>query len=231
MTSLFISVEGIDCCGKGTQTRLLADSLSAKRFKFPDKNTPLGALIYDHLFERWAAIGAVEANAADDSSEQSDILSEGLVDPMTFQALQTVNRLEHAKAITKALKLGVNVVADRYIASGLVYGGADNLDVGYLATWQEYLPQPDLRILLDITPEQSIERIKARGDVVDRYEKRGDHIKEVYRRYHELWKMGKATDKSWQWVIADGSVPSIEVAAQISVMVKAARINKDRLAT
>jgi dTMP kinase len=212
---MFIAIEGIDTCGKGTQTKLLADRLEAKRFKFPDGETPIGKYIYDHLFERWYA-GVVDEN--------HDNINQMHLDAMVFQCMQLANRLEHAMKIAQTLHtLGKPVVADRYIASGLVYGGADGLDVDYLKKVHEWLPQPDLNILLEISPEVAIERMKVRGDKLDRYENI-KFLEEVSKRYRQLWMGMKLSEGERKWVILDGSKGIPEVQADI---VAAARTLKE----
>jgi dTMP kinase len=217
---MFIAIEGPDVCGKGTQTELLAQQLDAKRFKFPDKNTPIGALIYDHRFQRLAAVGAIEANAADDPSEQSQLMAQGLADPMMFQCMQMANRLEHAEEIADTLHNGQDVVADRYIASGIVYGGSDGLDSGYIHKIQNWLPQPDLNILLDIGLAVAVERMRERGDTNDRYENE-DVLRDTIDRYRALWVEMAEKDGSERWVVVDGNRSKVEVQADVIVAVKA----------
>ena len=216
---MFIAFEGSDVCGKGTQTEFLARSLGAKTFKFPDKNTPIGSLIYDHLFERFSAVSSVEAHTSGDRPELSQLLAQGLADPMMVQCMHFANRLEHARDIQATLYSGQDVVADRYIASGVVYGGSDGLDSGYLLKVQEFLPQPDINILLDIDIDVAVERLRTRGDKPDRYENRGT-LQEVIAGYRQFWEKMSALEGSDRWAIVDGNLQPIQVQAEVMVAVK-----------
>lgn len=216
---MFISLEGPDCCGKGTQAKLLAERLDAKLFKFPDKNTPIGALIYDHLFNRFSAVSALQANAADDPAEQSDILARGLADPMMFQCMHIANRVEHAQDIMETRLAGQDVIADRYTASGIVYGGEDGLDREYIHKIQYWLPQPDLNLLLDIDISTVVSRMRDRGDTPDRYEKE-ETLKGIINGYRQLWDKMRTEEGDDKWVVIDGSKPKVEVAASIIEVVK-----------
>lgn len=219
---MFIAIEGADCCGKGVQSEFLADKLEARRFKFPDKNTPIGEVIYDHLFNRWRAVGVIQANAADDPADQSTTLGMGQLDAMVFQCMQLANRLEHACEISDLKKRGHAVVADRYLASGIVYGGCDGLDVDYLKKIQGWLPSPDVNILLDVSLEEARERLQKRGDPLDRYENE-PVLKDTIQRYKKLWNDMATLEGSTKWVVVDGNKSKVEVAADIAVAVKCAK--------
>lgn len=219
---MFIAIEGADCCGKGVQSEFLADRLGAKLFRFPDRETPIGALINDHLFNRWSAVGPVECNACDAPSNQSRLLASNMLDPMVFQCLQTVNRMEHAPEIFSLTSRGKFVVADRYLASGIIYGGADGLDVEYIKKTQEWLPQPDVSILLDIDIEEVKKRMRERGDPPDRYEADEENLKDVILRYRQLWSKMQLIEGKTRWPVVDSHGSKVEVAAEIIAVVKKA---------
>lgn len=218
MIGTFVAIEGGDCCGKGIQVKYLADYLHtsgvpAKQFKFPDKNTPIGKIIYAHLFEEWAAYAP--------KVENLNFPVDGIVNALMFQCMQMANRLEHAQEIMETLHtLKQNVVADRYTASGVVYGGSDGLDTEYIRKIQEFLPEPQLNILLDIDVETAMERMKNRGDAPDRYENEAT-IHKVVDLYRKFWVEMRQREGDHRWVVVDGKLPSIEVAAEIAVVMKA----------
>ena len=221
---MFIAIEGIDACGKGTQTELLAQRLEAKRFKFPDANTPIGRLIYAHLNKRWTTAPYAEVKVAPAESLEWPPLDMEYVDNMVFQSLQATNRLVHAKAIAGFLRKGTPVIADRYTASSLVYGGADGLVIEDWRELQEFLPQPDLNILLDIDLETSLER---RPERRDRYETQDGYMAKVCGLYRQLWIKMRNKEGSVRWVIIDGRASTTEVAAEISVAVKACKVTME----
>jgi dTMP kinase len=215
--AIFVAIEGADCCGKGTQVKYLAERLEAKTFKFPDKNTPIGALIYDHLFKKW--------NVADRQQWreiQGDLKK---VDAMVFQCMQMANRLEHAQEIVETLHtLKQNVVSDRYTASGVVYGGHDGLDQEYVHEIQDYLPKPDLNILLDINVDEVIERMKNRGDTPDRYET-PEITGNIITRYLQYWDSTSDLEEH-KWAVINANQPPIEVAAEVVAALKSFRVTE-----
>lgn len=208
---MFIAIEGADVCGKGTQAAYLTQSLSAKAFKFPDKDTPIGALIYEHLFEKWAAYKTTINGPAPKPHKDTNA--------MMFQCMQMANRMEHAQEIRTALYGGQDVVADRYTASGVVYGGSDGLDQEYIYSIQGDLPQPDLNILLDIDLEVAVERMRKRGDTPDRYENEKT-LSGVIGRYRKFWVEMRAKESEYRWTIVNGNQPPIEVQAEVITAVK-----------
>lgn len=200
----FIAIEGIDASGKNTQAKLLAERLEAELVTFPDYKTPSGEIIEGHLKRRWKAV-------------RYDDLEEGWVDTpginaFVFQAIQLMNRMEHAPRMAEVLyKEQRHLVADRYTASGMVYGGMDGLEVDYLVNIHRFLPQPDLWLLIDIDPEQSVQR---RPERRDRYEENLEYMGKVADAYRALWvKMGAAQPGMWR--VIDGRRPVGDVHKDI----------------
>jgi dTMP kinase len=83
------------------------------------------------------------------------------------------DRLQHvAEVIAPALDRGALILLDRYYFSTAAYQGARGADpAAVLALNEAFAPQPDLVLLLDCPPVQTLERIKARGGGVDAFEK------------------------------------------------------------
>ena len=208
----FIAIEGIDASGKATQSKLLAKELGAKLFSFPSYETPVGKLILSHLKKEWST--QVEGYLMPSLDEEHQ-MSDAHVDALMFQCLQFTNRLEKAMEIADTLFMEQDVVADRYLASAIVYGGADGLDIDHLIETQKYLPQPDLNILIDIDPESSVKR---RPERRDRYETQPGLMKEVMARYLQLWaKMTEA--EPGRWVIVNGEQSIHSVHADIKSLI------------
>lgn len=212
----FIAIEGIDACGKSTQIELLADHLKAKTYRFPNDDSPTGKLIRGHLKKEWTTtMMPLECQSCDGDENADRMVTDRYeLDALVFQCLQFVNRLEMAVGITQTLRLdGQDVIADRYLASAIAYGGADGLDVDYLIETQRWLPQPDLNILIDIPPELSAER---RPERRDRYEENEGFIKEVMSNYLKLWaKMMEEASGHRHWIIVNGNRPIEEVHKDI----------------
>lgn len=189
---MFIVIEGPDGCGKSSHAAKLTERLKAKFFKFPNKDSLSGKLIYEHLEHRW--------NSRFHESESRDAFQEHGLNALIFQALQSLNRLELANDIIKA-EIAGNVVLDRYWPSGYAYGKADGLDGDYLIGVHEILPQPDLFILLDIDIKDSVER---RPERRDRYEANLPFMEKVMSNYRELWGKNLFPSK-WEVIDARGT--------------------------
>lgn len=148
MAGHLIAFEGLDQSGKQTQAeRLLAEvrrrGHDAHFVSFPDYDTAIGG-----------EIGRALRGTRDYA-------------PDVMQLLYVANRYEYRRAIEDWLASDAVVVCDRYLASSVAYGEAQGLDPHWLQLVQAQLPQPELTLLLDISPDASLAR-KARGR--DRYE-------------------------------------------------------------
>lgn len=203
---MIVALEGADACGKGTHAALLSKRMSARLWKFPNKETPTGQAIYAHLFEQWSA------QLADEGLGSRDVFRETLLDALVFQSLQLANRMEAATDIFQAAAKG-NVVFDRYWPSAYAYGRADGLRGDWLINVHRWLPQPDLFLLLDIDPEQSTQR---RPERRDRYERCEGLMETVLGYYRELWA-SHASEARWVVINARGTVE--ETAALINAAV------------
>ena len=192
---IFVVFEGIDASGKETQAKLMTKHLGAFAFSFPNYNSPTGKLIKGHLKKEWYTRVAYGEYGRFLAKKQ-------LIDPLVFQSLMTVNRMEVAQHIKDLLAAGENVVADRYYASGLVYGSSDGLDLDYLWKIHRVLPQPDITFLLDISAEESFRRRPDRGG--DRYEESRAKMEDVANRYRDLFAENSRRTYN-RWVVLDGT--------------------------
>ena len=148
MRGVLIAFEGLDQSGKQTQAELLRQRLIARgrvvrALSFPDYETIIGGEIGRAL------------------------RGERRYEPDVMQLLYVANRYEWKQEIVEATANGTVVVCDRYLASSVAYGEAQGLDPSWLLAMQQYLPQPDVTILLDIPPEASVRRKQSDRD---RYE-------------------------------------------------------------
>ncbi|MBP1449675.1 MAG: dTMP kinase [Thermoproteus sp.] len=144
---LFIAIEGIDGSGKSTVISILAKKLPRVYVTREPSERPIGRLI-----KEWALRGGS---------------SSPYVDALLFAA----DRLDHYLAEVKpALERGVVVVTERYVESSFAYQGAAGVDMEFLELINSRVPRPDLTVILDISPEAALARIKARG-VLEKYER------------------------------------------------------------
>lgn len=192
-TGRFIAIEGVDGAGKGVQSRLLRDELQGSGVDVILTREPGGS------------VGAEEIR---------NLLVQGAADrwdAMTELLLIYAARRDHlTKTIWPALKEGRWVISDRFadssrafqgIAGGL---GLDVVDAVHAQVVGNFAP--DLTIVLDLDPEQSLARTVARGGREDRFEKKGLAYQQSVRkaftqlaerspRTHVLIDAGRSVDE------------------------------------
>src|SRR5262245_25183257 len=136
---MLIAFEGLDQSGKQTQAELLRDRLKqdghkARVASFPDYGTSIGEEIA-------RALQGERDYGAD-----------------VMQLLYVANRYERKPDLLRWLEGGLILVCDRYTASSVAYGEAQDLDPQWLVEIQRFLPPAALTILLDIAPETAVLR-------------------------------------------------------------------------
>ncbi|KAK9826824.1 hypothetical protein WJX81_004382 [Elliptochloris bilobata] len=159
----FILFEGVDRCGKTTQSRRLVEHLQAvgvdaELWRFPDRTTAIGRMIDAYL--------SCKAEA----------------DDAAMHLLFSANRWEKRAALLAALAAGRTLVVDRYAYSGVAFTAAKRLpglDLAWCQAPDRGLPAPDAIIYLEL----SIEDAMARGGFGgERYE-REELQREVARQF------------------------------------------------
>ena len=189
---MLIAFEGLDQSGKETQSRRFRDRLRSASHKarvvsFPDYGTSIGEEI---------------ARALQGERDYG---------PDVMQLLYVANRYERKPDIDRWQLADITLLCDRYVASSIAYGEAQGLDVEWLVNMQQFLPQPDLTVLLDIAPETALKR-KATGR--DRYEQ--DYALQVGVRESYL---RQAADP--RWLRVDGERPPDDVAEEVASLLEA----------
>ena len=211
-----ICIEGPDGSGKTTASRALAEWMRAEWRCFPDRRTPIGQLIDEHLKGEWRWAKTDEGRTEDWRHFPGVPPAWQRRDALAFQALQLANRVELLPYILATLSSGRSVVVDRYWGSGYAYGVTDGLDPEYMLRIHRYLTPPTLSILIDVPVEVSVERLKARGAPPERYEASRDFMARIGDRYRELWAR-HARDPAW--VVVDGSGTTVETLAKLRHLV------------
>lgn len=168
----FIVFEGVDGSGKSTQMKLLGKYLKEKGVPVfgtrEPTDSPFGALL------RSCLTGRIDA------------------DEYTVAALFAADRQDHIRngvnGILAKLREGVAVLCDRFYLSSLAYNGAM-----VPAEWVEELNRPaieetipDLTFFIDVSIEESMERVSGRGSV-ERYET-AERQRAIRARYFELFE-------------------------------------------
>lgn len=190
MSGYLIAFEGLDQSGKETQAELLRDRLKARGHRarfltFPDYGTSIGEEI---------------ARALQGERDYG---------PDVMQLLFIANRYERKPDIERWLAGGIVLLCDRYVASSIAYGEAQDLNPGWLADVQRYLPRPSLTVLLDIAPETAVRRKAADRDKFERDLALLSRVRDSYAR--------QAADPGW--IRVDGERSKEAVAAEIATIV------------
>ncbi len=173
----FVVVEGIECSGKSTLLRSLAERLRSEGGDVlvtrEPGGTPLGEAVRAIALDRSIVAGA-----------------------MAEALLMNAARAQHvAAAIRPALEAGRTVLCDRYVDSTLAYQGyGRGLDVNVLRALCDAATgalAPDVTLLVDVPVSVSRERMRLRGIAADRMEVEDDAFHERVRHgYLALAKRG-----------------------------------------
>lgn len=191
-----IVIEGTDCSGKETQTKLLVEKLEREgkkvtRLSFPVYDSPTGKII-----------GACLLGKPDMCDEylkmEHGFFPEGggNVDSLTALLYYAADRRYNLPLINKLLDEGYIVVIDRYVTSNMAHRGGllpdrkDRLDIYKKIELLEYdineLPKPDMTVLLYLPYEYACILKKGRKEKPDEAEKNETYLKLGEKAYLEL---------------------------------------------
>ena len=186
MKGKFIVIEGTDCSGKETQSKLIEKRLKEEgiqciRFSFPMYDTPTGKIVGDCYLGRGG----------------QSLFTEGAseVDPhiaaLYFAADRKYNML-------KALKYyddGYYVILDRYTSSNQAHQGSKIIDqderfnmyqwIDKLEYWLLGLPKPDKTIYLHV-PSLIVGELLKKRKVRDEHVRNLEYLKRSEESYIEL---------------------------------------------
>ncbi len=148
MTGAFIAIEGLDGSGGTTQVRRLVDAIEGAHATAEPSTGPVGRLIRDALAGR--------------NPLADDVL------PYLFAA----DRRDHLdREILPIVAEGRWVVTDRYYHSSLAYQSLA-APLEHVLSLNAGFPAPDATIFLDLSIDDCLARIEARGEALDRFETR-----------------------------------------------------------
>ena len=193
----FNVLEGIEGCGKGTQTKLLSDFLIQKGLtvvakKYPEYGQPIGDLINNWLHKKY------ELNAE------------------TQALLYFADFIKDKDFLKNGLENGTMWVVDRYFTSTMVYQHINGIPLENLLKLSELfnLPKPDLCIYIKISPETSYARkLEQKGlTSMDRHEEDKKFLSALYDNFEKMSKKKIFCD----WETIDGEKPIGQVFAQIT---------------
>jgi dTMP kinase len=180
----FICVEGLDGCGKTTQTKLLVRKLRK-----------MG----------WDAVYTAEPSRGKIGKfiQKYCLQGEKRTFPIVEALLFAADRFEHVeREIISALNEGKIVVSDRYVYSSLAYQGATGLDLKWIEMINEYAIRPDLAIFVDVEPEAVIKRLKPKKSVMENLETQRK-VREVYVKFVEKGKLVRIDGNKSKKEVAD----------------------------
>ena len=188
MAGKIIVIEGTDCSGKETQTRLLEKRLKdlgkkCIRFGFPMYESATGKIVggcylgKPEICDSFFTEGAVN------------------VDPHVACLYYAADRKYNMDNIVKYLEDDYYVLLDRYTTSNLAHQGSKIKDkderfnmyqwIDKLEYWLLQLPKPDKTIFLHMPYEYSVE-LKKNRTLLDEHEKSPEHLKLAEETYIEL---------------------------------------------
>lgn len=180
----FICVEGLDGCGKTTQTKLLVKRLEK--------------MGYDAVYTAEPSRGKIgmftKKYCLHDEKRASTV-----IEALLFAA----DRFEHLeKEVIPALEKRRIVVSDRYVYSSLAYQGAAGLDLKWIEMVNEHAIRPNLAIFVDVEPETVIHRLKPRKSVMENLETQCK-VRKVYVNFVEKGELVKIDGNKSKREVAD----------------------------
>jgi len=184
-----IVIEGTDCSGKETQTKLLIEKLKnggikCVYFSFPNYNSPTGKIIggsylgKKHIGECLFPEGAVN------------------VDPKVASLYYAADRLYNMNEINSLLEENEIVFLDRYVFSNMAHQGGkleNKKERLEMFKWLEELefnllklPKPEIKIFLHMPFECSNKLKENRIEEADEHEKNQHHLINAEKTYLEI---------------------------------------------
>tara|TARA_B110000196_G_scaffold303543_1_gene299477 strand:- start:338 stop:922 length:585 start_codon:yes stop_codon:yes gene_type:complete len=162
---VLINLEGIDGCGKSTQSKLLMKKFEENNEKTIILKEPTDGKYGKKLWEML--------------SGKREATTEQILD------LFVMDRKEHVKEkINPALKEGKIVLMDRYYYSTMAYQAAAGIDVNRIRKDNEFAPKPDIVLIFDLPVDLAMKRVIGHS-VADVFEKE-EHLEKVREAYLNL---------------------------------------------
>ena len=162
---MLINLEGIDGCGKSTQSQFLIEEFEKNDEKTILLKEPTNGKYGKKLWEMLR--GKRKATT-------EEILE-----------LFVLDRKEHVnEKIKPALNEGKIVIMDRYYYSTMAYQAAAGIDVSRIRKDNEFAPKPNIVLIFDLPADLAMKRVKGHS-VADVFEKE-EHLEKVRKAYLNL---------------------------------------------
>lgn len=202
--SYFLTVEGPEGGGKSTQARMLADHLKQQGHDVLFTREPGGTDIGDQIRKVIMSL---------DNKRMS---------PEAEFLLFSASRAQVVREVIRPhLERGGLVVSDRFFDSSLAYQGyGHGLDLDNLHTITEFVTGgliPDLTLLLDLSPEEGLERRKHAGH----WNRLDDYDLEFHRRVRDGYlRLAEADPDRWLSIDASRSPEQVQEEIRAAVMAR-----------
>jgi len=192
---LFVDIEGLDGAGCATQARRIGQALKKEKVKVyatkePTRG-PIGRLV------RSALKGEFDS-----------------LPPASVQLLFAADRGRHLNdEIIPRLEKGELVITDRYLWSSVAFGSID-LSKQWLINLNQEFILPDLSILIDVSPDECLKRIKKEKVGIELYSER-EELESAWDTYSFL-----ANKYPFYLYVIDGERKPEEITEDIVRLIK-----------
>ena len=181
---LLIVFEGIDGCGKSTQLRMLAERLRVRGANVVETKEPTNGPVGKRIREM-----AQSGNAVAPEEELAWFIED---------------RREHVRdKLEPELAKGSIILCDRYWLSTVAYQGARGFATDEIMRNSEAeFPIPDLALIFEITADEGLARVNARGGVSEPVFEEIEFQKKVEKNFAALER---------GWIVRVNARPAVEV--------------------
>jgi len=189
MRGKLIVIEGTDCSGKETQSKLIIErfkkeNIEFKYFSFPNYDSPTGKIVGGpYLGKEYICKGWFPETAP-------------LVDPKVSSLYYAADRRYNIGIVNDLLDKGINVILDRYFYSNMAHQGGkiqDKEERLKMYKWIETLeidllelPIPDIKIFLHVPFDISLKLKQNREESLDENESNKQHLIDAENSFLEI---------------------------------------------
>lgn len=187
----FIALEGLDGSGQTTQANLLKNYLTQEGYEVVLTKEPT----WDNEAGKWVN-NTLRQNKKLDSDELK-----------LLQAKFAEDREWHQENIIEpALKNGKIIISDRSQFSSFAFGAASGVGLKYLFSLNDKFINPDMVIILKVSPSACIARIQKRGEKEALFEKE--------KQLEKVWEVYEKLAKKFKNIVVVNGEKSIEQIAE-----------------